>query len=237
MENTNIILTEASPQRRKNKDGIIDFHTHILPGIDDGSRDVSESLEMLTSLRDSGVGTVVFTPHFYPDHATLDEFLKKRKAAYEKLLPHLDSFDMDVRLGAEVYFYNGMSKSSSIADFKIEGTSYILVEMPFYKWSEQVLNDIIELNSHQDVQVVIAHIDRYLKFIPVKVLEALSRQGIFFQMNIDAMGFWSRARKLKKLLSNNMIQFFGSDTHNMTVRAPKWEEFKKYNLKPCIDKI
>ena len=65
---------------------MIDWHSHILPGIDDGSRDVSESLALIEKLSEQGVDTVVATPHFYADDNSVDAFLEKRNKAYEAML-------------------------------------------------------------------------------------------------------------------------------------------------------
>lgn len=237
MENINTILTDGTNQEKKNNISKIDFHTHILPRIDDGSSSVEESLEMLSLLEKSGVDTVICTPHFYPDSTMLDSFLKKREAAFESLKPHLEKFRMDIRLGAEIYFFNGISKSQSIEALKIERTDYLLVEMPFCTWHTQTINEILELNSRYDIKVVIAHIDRYLKYNPIHIFEELYNNGVYLQMNIDGMHSWLKAHKLKKLLSLKMIHFFGSDAHNTTDRKPSWEQFEKYGVRPAIQTI
>lgn len=64
---------------------MIDFHSHILPGIDDGSASVEESLKLLEMLAEQGVKTVVATPHFYPDRTSVSDFLRRRDAAYQRL--------------------------------------------------------------------------------------------------------------------------------------------------------
>ena len=81
---------------------MIDFHTHILPGIDDGSSHVEESAAMLTALREQGADTVFLTPHFYPQESCLTDFLEKRAEAMEKLKPILTEDMPTCRLGAEV---------------------------------------------------------------------------------------------------------------------------------------
>ena len=65
---------------------MIDFHTHILPNVDDGSKGVEESTLMLTRLFEQGVNKVIATPHFYANDESVDEFLLRRNAAFEKRL-------------------------------------------------------------------------------------------------------------------------------------------------------
>ena len=65
---------------------IVDFHSHVLPGIDDGSRSVEESLVMLKRMQDQGIAAVVATPHFYASHHFPEEFLERRERAKLKIL-------------------------------------------------------------------------------------------------------------------------------------------------------
>ena len=65
---------------------MIDFHTHILPGIDDGAKDVSVSAAMLEMEKEQGVNEIVLTPHYYGKFYSPTDFVRRRAAAYEKLL-------------------------------------------------------------------------------------------------------------------------------------------------------
>ena len=64
---------------------MIDWHSHILPAMDDGSKDVAESISMLGMQTSQGVGTVIATPHFYANDETVAAFLKRRAEASEAL--------------------------------------------------------------------------------------------------------------------------------------------------------
>lgn len=78
---------------------MIDFHSHVLPGIDDGSDCVEESLEMLHTAKNQGVSTMLATPHFYAQDVSVDHFLEKRKKAYDTLKRCMDDSDCpDIRL-------------------------------------------------------------------------------------------------------------------------------------------
>ena len=81
----------------------VDFHSHILPRMDDGSPDVETSLQMLRSLRDQGVERVALTPHYYAHRSSVERFLKKRDDAYQQLLEAIGDEPMpELLLGAEV---------------------------------------------------------------------------------------------------------------------------------------
>ena len=79
---------------------MIDFHSHILPGIDDGSRNVEESLLLMTEMREQGVSTVIATPHFYADEQPVDTFLRRRTEAYDHLMARQTPDMPQIRLGA-----------------------------------------------------------------------------------------------------------------------------------------
>ena len=110
-----------------------DLHCHILPGIDDGARDVETAIALLSMEKEQGVDKIVFTPHFRCDDIGLDEFLEARDSAFNLLMDSLPSdlkSSFDFKLGAEVYF----SPTLSRVDFSklcFTDTSYMLVELPF----------------------------------------------------------------------------------------------------------
>jgi protein-tyrosine phosphatase len=84
---------------------MIDFHSHVLPGIDDGAKDVETSVAMLEESKRQGVTTIVCTPHYSGRKHSPARFKEKRNAAYERLKPHIPE-GIDLRLGAEVFFPN-----------------------------------------------------------------------------------------------------------------------------------
>jgi len=80
---------------------MLDFHAHILPRVDDGSQSVDESVQMLERMQAQGIGRVVATPHFYANDESVDAFLQRRSAAWEKIEGCLQN-SPEVLLGAEV---------------------------------------------------------------------------------------------------------------------------------------
>ena len=144
---------------------MIDFHSHVLPGIDDGSDCVEESLEMLHTAKNQGVSTMLATPHFYAQDVSVDHFLEKRKKAYDTLKRCMDNSDCpDIRLGAEVCYFRGIGRAREIEKLCIEGTRVIMVELPFRQWDEEVLRDVEELMEKQNVSVMLAHIERFYAY-------------------------------------------------------------------------
>lgn len=197
---------------------MIDFHCHIIPGFDDGSKDVTESLEMLKMMKKQGVDIVCATSHYYPTKESPAHFLKRREAAFDKLRKELTDDLPIIKLGAEVQYFEGMSNADNLADFKIESTNLLLIEMPFQKWSSRMIEEIVEINSRKNYQVVLAHIERYFKFNSLDVFSYLSGCGIMLQSNASYFESFFDKNKALKLVGSGLINMIGSDSHNTTDR-------------------
>ena len=200
---------------------MIDWHSHILPEMDDGSKDVSESLLMLDSLRDQGIESVVATPHFYANDEPVETFLERQKASFDLLEKNLNADHPKVICGAEVRYYSGISKMLNLENLAIGSTRFILLEMPIGKWTEYTVRELIELASTRGLTVILAHIERYLALQSSKVWDRLYDCGILMQVNASFICTRASRRKAFKMLNEGRIHFIGSDCHNMTTRPPK----------------
>ena len=200
---------------------MIDWHSHVLPLMDDGSQSVQESCSMLSLMKAQGVTHVIATPHFYANDESVDEFLDRRKAAYELLMNNIDSADYPkIICGAEVRYYPGIAKMKDLDRLTIKDTNLILLEMPMSKWTEYAINELIDLTNTRGFVVVLAHIERYIPFQSRDVISRLVDCGILIQCNAAFFeGFVSKHRALY-LLNSGLIHFIGSDCHNLTTRVP-----------------
>lgn len=211
---------------------MVDIHSHILPEIDDGSKSVSESVSLLHESYSQGVTHIVATPHFYAEDGSPKEFLKRRDASFEKLKPYLDGDMPKILFGAEVKYFEGISRNPDVELLKTEGTDLILVEMPFMNWSDRIVSEVCELHSGQHTRVIIAHIERYFGFGAKKYLPELLRSGMLIQSNADSfIGSRFRTHRLMNMLYSGEIQLLGSDCHNMTSRPPRLGEASKAIVK------
>jgi len=201
---------------------MLDFHSHILPAMDDGATDVGVSLDLLRRTKEQGVDGIVASSHFYPENEEPDAFLKRRKEAATVLLRAMRDEKRplpEVYLGAEVAYYPGIGRSLSIRRLAVAGTQTILVEMPFSRWNPSVLDDLMNLKKTVGLNPVLAHIERYPAYRDPALLTHLSDNGIGIQSNASNFtGFFTRGRALR-LLSLGLITFLGSDCHNLTTRT------------------
>ena len=207
---------------------MIDIHTHILPEIDDGSRSLDMSIEMLQEERKQGVSVVVLTPHFYASQNSPEVFLERRNRAYQQVLNVWTPELPELHLGAEVHYFDGICQMNGLNRLCMDGGETLLLEMPFHPWSRQMVQDVMELNSRSNIQVILAHIERYFSFAPADVWEPLRKCGVLMQSNADFFLDWKTRRKALKMYKNGEIHFLASDCHNMTARAPNLGEAMKY---------
>ncbi|MCD8232732.1 MAG: hypothetical protein LUD14_13200 [Clostridiales bacterium] len=201
---------------------MIDFHSHILPGVDDGSSSVEMSIQMLQSSFQKNIGTMVATPHFYASKESPEEFMKRRNEAWHLLCNELPNDVPKIYLGAEVYYYTGISCTEELQRLCIGNAGVILIEMPFHKWSEQMVREVISLAQDTDLKVLLAHIDRYFFLQTSDTWNLLSKNGILFQVNASAfLNGWRTRHRAYKLLREDRITVLGSDCHNMENRSQK----------------
>ena len=203
---------------------MIDFHSHFLPAIDDGSRSPAQSEQMLRSSFAQGVEVIAATPHFYAWHMDPKQFLSRRQRALESIC--YDEGTMpQILLGAEVAYYDSMQFSEELGLFCIGKSRLLLVEMPFTVWTERMVKNIASLPVNQGVTPVLAHIERYLHYGKNKKwLPFLQEQGVLIQSNCEFFLSRLRGRHAVKLLQQGVIQFLGTDCHNMEDRQPNMEQ-------------
>lgn len=206
---------------------IADFHSHVLPGIDDGSASVEESLAMLRMEADQGIRQVVATPHFYPMHDSPDRFLARRSRAEAMLRERMaqESGLPEIIVGAEVYFFPGISDSEVLKQLTIEGKRFILIEMKELPWGDYVFRELENIYVKQGLVPIVAHIDRYIApFRTCGIPERLADLPVLVQANA---GFFLR-RTTKgmamRMLDRGQIHLLGSDCHNLSSRPPRLGE-------------
>lgn len=167
---------------------MIDFHCHVLMGIDDGSRNLETSASMLEASKTQGVQQIVCTPHFDATKDRMEEFLINRDHAFQVLQKWIDASDaVDIRLypAAEVFFFRHMSEVKDLKKLTIRGTNVLLLEMPFDVWEDSYISEIEDLCC--EYRVVLVHLERYMNFknrkYIRKVIEMTHRLPLYVQIN------------------------------------------------------
>lgn len=206
---------------------IIDFHSHILPGIDDGSRDVETTCEMLRKSADQGVEVMVATPHFYANQMQMKSFLEQREEAFQQVMEAPREESIRIIKGAEVAFFPGMSRAEELPLLCIENTRLMLVEMPFCSWTNKEIKELEGL-INRGMTPIMAHLERFYGFQKdKKIMNELLELPVYVQLNAEAFLSWWLRRMPLKLLKNGDAHLLGSDAHSVHRRPPNLAEGRK----------
>ncbi len=203
---------------------MVDFHSHFLPGIDDGSDSVETSLSMLRESRKQGVKLMCATPHFYADEVDPAYFLKRRNDAWDRLRTAMQETGEEwpeIRLGAEVLYFPGMSAAEEVAGLRLQGTPFLLVEPPMMPWSNAMLDEVEQCGPELNCVPVIAHIDRYMRLLnDYTLFERVEDRNLLIQVNANFFLSPKTKKMAVRCLEDRKIHFIGSDCHNMRDRLP-----------------
>ena len=210
---------------------MVDFHSHILPGIDDGSDCVETSLAMLRECSRQGVDLMFATPHFYANRTSIDAFLTRRDAALEKtehVRREAAEALPEIMTGAEVYYFQGMGRADGVSRLVVGDTRTLLLEMPFEQWKDGVLKDVEDLIRKQKLNIVLAHIERYWEFQrDRRVWNRVMALPLTPQINAGSFlkkGWFFHPERRRRFcldfLAAHPRLIVGSDCHNMRERPP-----------------
>ena len=198
---------------------IIDLHSHVLPGIDDGSPDVDTSLAMLRQQAAQGVDVVCATSHYYAEHSSISGFCMRRDEALHKLLSAGTEGLPRIVPAAEVAFFTGISERPGLERLCIQGTRTLMLEMPFTHWNGFQLEEVEALVLDRGFRVVLVHPERFcIKGANRDNLRMLEQLPVALQVNAKTLLSWSTRRLGLELLRETFCPLLASDCHNLTSR-------------------
>lgn len=196
---------------------MIDFHSHIIPNIDDGSRNIEETFNLLKEAKEAGFEGIVLTSHYIEDYYETD--VPERDMWVKAISDNLQSKGIDINL----YLGNEIYMSSNMMNLLIEGKAstinnscYVLFEMPLNAEPMNLYDVIYSLQENKLIPVL-AHPERY-SFVQKEpeLIYDLIEKGVLMQANYGSiLGQYGEKAQIivKKFFENNMIHFLGSDVH------------------------
>ena len=208
---------------------LADMHSHILPGIDDGSPNIGTSVKMLGAEKRSGVGRIALTPHFALSSNTVGTFLTKREQAYEQLAPEAEKLGIELSMGAEVLYTRSLA-DIDLTRLCIGNTRYMMIELPYERLTGRFVSEFrsFEGSIFPDIRLILAHAERYLAFTSEESLLGLISPDMVIQVSCGSFRtFGKRKAFIYKLIRNDMLHLLGTDCHNMTDRAPNMDTARK----------
>lgn len=199
-----------------------ELHCHILPGIDDGARNIEASMQLLQMEQADGVDQIVLTPHFNCERESVLQFRKKRRKGVLELAGplHESGLQFDFKLAGEIYFSPELTQLD-LHDLCISGTDILLIELPV-EYSPGWTRDILFELQMQGYRILLAHVERYPYVLEhPEMLYELVNAGIYTQMNAASLlRKPNETKMMKKLLGANLIHVLATDTHSVHRRPP-----------------
>lgn len=199
-----------------------DIHCHILPGIDDGARDLETSLDLLRGQKEQGVRNIVFTPHFNFDKISIDEFEKKRSESLKKLTDSQEFRELaiDYRVGAEVYYTVDLGRRD-LDKLCFSGSDYVLIELPTQARPHGVKRTFGDIISN-GYRPILAHVERYSYMLsnPEDLYDMID-MGCLAHINAEALINKSKATPmLRYFIRCGLVHTMCTDCHSRNRRPP-----------------
>ncbi|WP_297520179.1 CpsB/CapC family capsule biosynthesis tyrosine phosphatase [uncultured Clostridium sp.] len=209
---------------------MIDIHSHIIPGIDDGAKDKKTSIEMLRMAEENGTSKIVLTPHYYRGKFTIARNEVLKCAEEVKKYVKENNINIDIYVGQEVYFTKSILEYLESGEIgTINNSRYMLIEFDMVHIDKDIIDTLYELKV-RGIVPIIAHPERYIEFQKKpEMINKFIEEGYLFQINVGSIvgGFGKEAKILaEKFLKNGIYNFFGSDAHGMGRRTSDISKYK-----------
>ena len=217
--------------------GYIDMHSHILPGMDDGSRSMGQTLRMLETAVSEGITTMIATPHNMPGKGCPPGSVVRRKVDELRLTVEQEGIPLEIVAGTEYYYREEVLDILDSEDAVTLGNSdCVLVEfepLAERNYIRNALRNILGLGYRP----VIAHVERYAKLMEdTAVLGDMRKNGILVQVNaMSVTGDNGRQAKkdVRNLLKKGLVDFVATDAHSDGRRAPYMEKCAEVLYRKC----
>ena len=208
---------------------MVDIHTHILYGVDDGSKSLEMTLDILEEAERAGFDKIIFTSHYMEGYFTVDS------EARQKVLTEIDNTktsNIALYLGNEILLTeNLMSLLHENKAVSLNHGKYVLFELPFNNRPINLMDIVFQMQS-KDYVPILAHPERYSYFYNTpEIYEELVKKGVLLQLNFGSFGgqYGTRAKLMaEKLLKNNLVHFIATDVHRPNTLYPEIPKLVSY---------
>jgi len=193
-----------------------DMHSHLIPSIDDGSKSIEETIQLISELKNLGFSKIITTPHTMSDYyKNTPEIINK---GTDEVCEEIKKRDLQIEFNSasEYYVDYDFRQKIGLSQFLTFGSKYLLIEFPFVDKPKDIDEIIFQLQL-SGYNIVLAHPERYLYYTN-KDLKKFIAKGVLLQLNLLSItGYYSKkARKnAEKLINEDMVSFVGTDCHNM----------------------
>jgi len=194
----------------------VDLHSHLIPAIDDGVKDIETSLEILQRLSDLGLKKAIITPHIMSHRFanTRDTIEKGHEQLQEALLKN--GVNIETKVAAEYYYDEHFVALIDAKDLMTFGDNYVLFELSYTIKPFMIEQSVARLLD-AGYKPILAHPERYQFYKSIDDYTRLKEMGLSFQINaISTQNFYGKSvkRSVDKIIDNGMVDFVGSDIHS-----------------------
>ena len=208
---------------------MVDMHTHILPGVDDGSPTLEVSRGLLQQEIDNGIKNIVLTPHQNHDYCCKNEMIEH----FKKFKEDIKDLDVNLILGSEIYYHDHCIQWIKEGKYlTFNNTKYLLIE--FSTRVETPIADIVYDLKVSGFKPIVAHIERY-QYLTKEDYQEIKDNGALIQINAKSFENKLTFKRVKTLLKLGLVDFVASDCHNLENRYVDFEAAKKYIMKKHKD--
>lgn len=215
--------------------GWIDMHCHVLPGLDDGAKDIDTSLQILEMAYKEGIRGIIATPHYHGGHYEATSETIGNKYEILKTIASVKYKDLQIYTGNEIYYYQSVTDWLNDGQvLSLAGSHYVLLEFsPSVEYRElELATRNVSGNGYLPI---LAHIERYRCLTKhIDKVQNLIDMGAYIQINTEALlgevGFTIK-QYVKKLCKYDMVDFIATDTHSVHRRRPCMKECAEYLTK------
>ena len=205
---------------------LVELHCHILPGIDDGAKDLDMSMSLIRKELQDGAAGIVFTPHYHYERISVEQFTARRKAAFLQVSAacKAEGLRLAGKMGAEV-FYSTALPSLDLRQLAFAGSNYILIEFPTTMHPPGIDETLYAIRA-QGYTPILAHVERY-PFVTEDptLLYNWVCDGCLAQINATGLiRDGHTAKWLHKLIEWNLVHILCSDCHHPVKRPPNLAE-------------
>jgi len=228
----------SSPALKDLSSVAVDMHSHLIPGIDDGAKTLEDSILLIRHLHDLGYKKLITTPHIQQEfYRNTPEIIL---GGLEKVREAIRGMNLDIEIeaAAEYLIDDGFEDKVEKSNLLTFGEKYLLVELSYFNPHPNLKTFIFNLQV-EGFKVILAHPERYSYwFDDMAKFEDLKDRGVFFQVNLVSLaGYYPDPVKkfAEKLIDRGMIDFVGSDMHNMNYMAALQRSLKERSLNRLLE--
>lgn len=216
----------------------VDMHSHLIPGIDDGARSLDDSLALIRKMHELGYRKLVTTPHIQQEYyRNTPEIIRSGMGSVREAL-RKENIPVEIEAAAEYLIDDGFEDKAAAGELMTFGDKHVLVELSYFNPHPNLKTFLFNLQI-DGYKVILAHPERYTYwFDDFAKFEDLKDRGVFFQVNLVSLaGYYPDPVKkfAEKLIDRGMVDFVGSDMHNMNYMAALEKSLKERSLARLLE--